>query len=333
MMLLANYEWNIFIRGILFPGIMFMILCGSTYVILSTNVGNRLGFLLAATGLAGWMFLMSIAWMLYGIGLRGADPSWVVKSVITDTKNLGIAQNANVSKIAKMPFDPTWCRTDKDLANDPAIKKAEKLPEGRAQEKALAEAEEALNKTFEARRKAVLDKTGWEPLCVGTGQRGDGQSTVDSTLVTKKKDPTLTPQAIFKESSEYASISAYRQGGDNELFTIGTHGFFLRHSPHWFVIQVQPFETKEVFEQAYGPGRVKLLKADGTPEGITKTEMLKTVDMTKPITSVVMIRDQGSRRQPPFILFLSSGVMFAILASVLHQRDKQVMSIMAKSKK
>jgi hypothetical protein len=92
----AILKWNPTIRGILFPGIMFLILCGSTYVILATNVGNRLGFLLANAAFWGWMCLMTIIWMTYGIGLKGKDPSWKGIEAITSPAN---AQLESVSRI------------------------------------------------------------------------------------------------------------------------------------------------------------------------------------------------------------------------------------------
>ena len=51
-------------------------LCGSVYLLLGTNIGARLGFLVSIAGLAGWMMLMGIIWMIYGIGLVGNSPSW-----------------------------------------------------------------------------------------------------------------------------------------------------------------------------------------------------------------------------------------------------------------
>jgi hypothetical protein len=331
--LLANFEYTVFIRGILFPSIMFIILCGSSYVIMATNMGNRLGFLVAAAGLAGWMFLMAIVWMMYGIGLRGKDPTWKVSDVITNTKNLNISENRNVAKIENMQFQSSWCKTEADVNKHPDTVKAQAMKEGVAKARALKAAEKKVEAQFAAVRDKVKDKTGWEPLCVGTGQRGDGQATVDATLVKKKSDPTKTPQAIFAESTEYASISAYRQGGDNDLFAIRKHKFFLRHSPHWFVVQVQPFKTKEIKEPVLGPQRVQLKDKDGKLEFTTKTEILKEIDTSKPVTSVVMLRDQGSRRKPPFTLAVFSGILFVILASVLHARDKQVMALAAKRPK
>ncbi len=94
---LAILKWDPTIRGILFPSIMFLILVGSTYVILSTNIGNRLGFLLANAAFWGWISLMCVVWMMYGIGLKGKDPSWKGQEAITDPKN------AQLEKVALLP--------------------------------------------------------------------------------------------------------------------------------------------------------------------------------------------------------------------------------------
>lgn len=68
--------WEPELRGLLTVIISVVVLCGSVYLILATNIGARLGFLVSLAGLAGWMFLMGIIWMFYGIGLRGQEPSW-----------------------------------------------------------------------------------------------------------------------------------------------------------------------------------------------------------------------------------------------------------------
>ena len=69
-------SWEPEIRGLLTVIIGFVVLCGSIYLILGTNLGARLGFMVALTGLAGWMMLMGMVWWIYGIGLRGPDPTW-----------------------------------------------------------------------------------------------------------------------------------------------------------------------------------------------------------------------------------------------------------------
>ena len=68
--------WEPELRGILIVIIAVVMLCGSIYLVLATNLGARLGFLVALAGLAGWMILMGIIWLIYGIGLQGPDPSW-----------------------------------------------------------------------------------------------------------------------------------------------------------------------------------------------------------------------------------------------------------------
>jgi len=73
---LLAINWQPELRGILIVIIAVAVLMGSVYLILATNLGARLGFLVALAALAGWMLLMGIVWAVYGIGLRGKDPTW-----------------------------------------------------------------------------------------------------------------------------------------------------------------------------------------------------------------------------------------------------------------
>ena len=75
--------WNPGIRGILVVAVGVAVLCGSVYLLLATNTGPRLGFLLAVTGFWGWMAIMGLIWWVYGIGYVGEAPSWKVKEVYT----------------------------------------------------------------------------------------------------------------------------------------------------------------------------------------------------------------------------------------------------------
>ncbi len=74
--------WSPFIRGIVVLLIGVGVLCGSVYLLLLTNLGARLGFLVAMAGLFGWLALMGSVWLVYGIGLKGTDPSWKPVAVI-----------------------------------------------------------------------------------------------------------------------------------------------------------------------------------------------------------------------------------------------------------
>ncbi|MFZ4720110.1 MAG: hypothetical protein ACOYMR_11830 [Ilumatobacteraceae bacterium] len=73
-LLAVNWEWEL--RGTLIVIISVAVLCGSVYLILGTNMGARLGFLVAFAALAGWMFLMGSIWWSYGKGLLGPEASW-----------------------------------------------------------------------------------------------------------------------------------------------------------------------------------------------------------------------------------------------------------------
>lgn len=103
-MSLLAIGWEPELRGLLTVIIGVVVLCGSVYGIMATNLGSRLAFLVAIAGLAGWMMLMGAVWMIYGIGLRGPDPTWqpvAGSAVLQDVDALGSAgvldPNADVS--------------------------------------------------------------------------------------------------------------------------------------------------------------------------------------------------------------------------------------------
>ena len=93
-MSLLAIAWENELRGLLTVIIAVVILCGSIYGIMATNLGSRLAFLVTIAGLAGWMMLMGAVWMIYGIGLRGPDPTWqpvAGSAVLQDVNALGSA--------------------------------------------------------------------------------------------------------------------------------------------------------------------------------------------------------------------------------------------------
>jgi hypothetical protein len=76
MSALIAVNWEFELRGILTVIMGVAVLMGSVYLVLGTNLGARLGFLVTLTGLAGWMALMGGIWWMYGIGLKGDAPEW-----------------------------------------------------------------------------------------------------------------------------------------------------------------------------------------------------------------------------------------------------------------
>jgi hypothetical protein len=257
--LLAAIEWDPHIRGALIVITATLILPGSVYLLLATNMGARLGLLLAITGLTGWMFLMGIIWTVYGIGLKGRTPEWVAKEVIT-----GDVSQSTLDVMDRFP---------------------DKWTELQPGDKVLADAQAAADQVL-------------APSAAPASAHG-GESAPE--------EPEF--ESPFNAPTDYVVKKVgYDIGGDNELFTIGKHKFYFRHSPHWAVVQVQP-----ALEQEPQPGQV----------------VKPVADPSQPVTTVIMLRDLGSVRVPPAMVALASGVIFGICCFVLHQRDKEIMQAKA----
>lgn len=278
--LVAALSWDPQIRGALIVLTSFVILPGSVYLLLATNTGAKLGFLLAAAGLTGWMAVMGWIWVVYGIGIKGAAPAWHPEEVVTGE----IAREATLE--ATEGFPAKW-RT---------------LPQG---DPVLGDATAAAD--------AVL-----APSEGGDAAHGGGEEA-------NSIDP------VFEGLDDYVLVGGYAKGGENfwipggglsspsEVGNPGKNPFAKLvnrlqrgpfHAPHYAVIQVRP-----VIEQAPATGGA------APPRPVP--------DLTKPVTSVVMVRDLGSLRFPSLMVAISMSIVFALVANALHRRDKQVMAARA----
>jgi len=95
--------WYPTILGTLVGVAALALFCGSIYVLLGTNLGARLGFLVAFTGVTGFMVLLTILWMTTASPintLKGTIPSWQVIGV-TSNPATDKALPAEVRDIAK----------------------------------------------------------------------------------------------------------------------------------------------------------------------------------------------------------------------------------------
>ena len=265
--LLAALTWDPQIRGALIVITAFLILPGSVYLLLATNTGAKVGFLLAAAGLTGWMATMGWIWVVYGIGLKGDPPTWKPQEIVVGD----IAEKGTTSEAAAFP-------------------------------------------------------KGWSELKTGDAILGDASAAADKALVPADaaaegaaEEPPVAP--VFDDATEYVHVGGYAKGGENfwipggglksktEKGNFGTNPLnkiYVRlkrgpfHSPHFAVIQVQPVKDKTA---------VKL-----------------EPDTTKPVYSVVMVRDQGFLRQPSLKIAIAMTIIFSIIANALHRRDKEIMA-------
>lgn len=82
---MAALGWSPEIKGALYVVLAIVILCGSCYMLLATNMGARLGFLLAAAGLLGWLTTGGAIWWAYGKGIAqlAPQPGWKTAAIVT----------------------------------------------------------------------------------------------------------------------------------------------------------------------------------------------------------------------------------------------------------
>lgn len=85
--------WYPTILGVLVVIAAVALFCGTVYLLLGTNLGARLGFLVAAAGLSGLVMLLALLWLTTGSPLntlKGRIPEWVAKESIA---NADLAQS------------------------------------------------------------------------------------------------------------------------------------------------------------------------------------------------------------------------------------------------
>ena len=244
------------LRGVIVVFIMFMALIGSSYLILGTNVGARLGFLITATALAGWMMSMAVVWAIYGIGLKGPEPTWRPAAPVTIIRDGALLDRANAvdAPIAIDGLDPTAA--------------AKKVSD-------------------------VLVDNGWTVLGESDPRRGQAIASADEIIQIEAEEFAL---------GEYQAVAVYDKGGERWP-KIGESLDFVafKHEPRYALVEIAP-----LVEQRAEPGRAPARAQ---------------IDTTKPHRYVMMIRDLGAKRRPAVLIALGSGLIFFLLAWLLHRRE------------
>ncbi len=209
--MLGTLSWDPQIRGFLIVLTAIAILPGSVYLLLATNVGARIGFLLAVAGLTGWLFLLSITWTVYGQGLKGRDPSWKVKEVVHSTARADLSSGASK---AILDFPKGWVTPtpsvlgDAQAAADNFITKAGRLP------KSTPEGPLVKPPTPEQLRYPAEYATSDEYIVLGGYEKGGNNCWGPKDLCTHH-----APKKI--------------------LFWKIHHKFFFKHSAHYVAVQLQ----------------------------------------------------------------------------------------------
>jgi hypothetical protein len=89
-------SWQPEIRGVVVVVLMVIVLIGGSYLVVGTNLGARLGFLIVLSALFGWMTVMAAVWWTYGIGLKGPEPSWKPAEPVTIIRDASLLNSAGI---------------------------------------------------------------------------------------------------------------------------------------------------------------------------------------------------------------------------------------------
>lgn len=106
---LLAINWEPTLRGLVVVIISVVVLIGGTYLVVGTNLGARLGFLVVLASLFGWMAAMGAIWWTYGIGLQGRMPTWEPAQPATIIRDAELFQQV---EILEQPLKLTGSATD-----------------------------------------------------------------------------------------------------------------------------------------------------------------------------------------------------------------------------
>jgi hypothetical protein len=214
----AGIAWDPQIRGILTVVVGVTVLMGSVYLLLSTNLAARLGFLLSLAAVFGWLTIHGITWWIYppGNGPAGRIPSWHIEEI-----NHGDLQQAQLGKAHDL--DPSQ------------LPSPEKLREMTPEEVEQVNDEEA----------DLLNE--WRLLPEGNAARGEAQTTIDAALATGIIGG-------IGDTTDYVYLYAFDTGGkpgrksdgmwDRVANTI-TNSLMIKSPTHYAIVQLQPTVDQE----------------------------------------------------------------------------------------
>jgi hypothetical protein len=211
---LAGIAWDPQIRGFLAVAVGVAVLMGSVYLLLGTNLGNRLGFLIALTSFFGWMVILGLFWWIKPseTGPAGRAPSWEVEEI-----NTGDLSEASLSDA-------------RPLAELPELDSPENLREMTAAQ-------------FEEYAESVESQlSGWTLVPESDPSRGEAQAVVDET-VTDGSYPGIDSTDDYVTQYVFETGGKPQADGDGVLDRLGnkiTNTLRITHPPHYALAQLCP---------------------------------------------------------------------------------------------
>ena len=215
---IAGIAWDPQIRGILTVVVGVVVLMGSVYLLLLTNVASRLGFLLALTAVFGWLVIHGITWWLYppGNGPIGRLPSWQIEEINHGDLSLAALDEAREIDTSELP-SPEELR-------ELSVEQVAEVSESE---------QEQLN--------------GWHLLPEGDAARGEAQTAIDAALAEGVVNGVST-------TADYVYLYAFDIGGKPEREGDGmwdrvtnkiTNTLRITSPPRYALVQLQPTIAQE----------------------------------------------------------------------------------------
>ena len=218
---LAGIAWDPQIRGFLAVAVGVVVLIGSVYLVLSTNLGLRLGFMLAAAAIFGWLTIMGGIWWTYGtIGMLGEVNYWKVQEVVyPGLENAALDEAHRLDTSSLPPPDTLTDMSDEELSD------------------------------VRAELEAPLE--GWRLLPESNPSFNQARAAVDAYFIANPD-----AQLEIKTAADYLSVYSFERGGkerlpedpsriDRLVTKFKTTFVQLKHPPRHALIQVQPVVKEE----------------------------------------------------------------------------------------
>ncbi len=328
----AGLAWDPQMRGFMAVLVAVVVLVGSVRLLLSTNSGPRLGTLLALAGLFGWMTILATVWWIYGIGYKGFSPSWrpveIVASADRGDLTLAAHDRANTLHSEELPraydlvvaSDDPVALVDFGPVSRESLPPAELLGRTDAEIQALVDETQALHEAttlseLDAVAPELIDESlpafgGWNLL--SSAESGEAQASAGAML-------TVSSDFGFTDTTQFEVLEAHTVGGKSPLPPNPTRWdriYTQTRSALTITITIT-IRYGIVQVQRVTPGSLVTIPGEAPPRAMA--------DTGQPVISVVMIRDLGNPRVLPALVAVGSGLIFAALVYMLHERDKEAM--------
>ena len=348
------------IRGILVVVVGVTVLMGSVFMILMTNSGVRVGFLLSASALFGWMFLMGSIWVIYGIGLKGRDPAWMP----TDINYSRTTDVPGTPELSKLPAEESLPVAEDLLEKRPLMWALALGSEGEKYEPSsltklktviqpwvtvsnrnlypvVQKAREQGTKVLDEHPEVVAlfdeggDKLRDEVRKQASELRDEIEKPLGGWCLLTESDPrrgeaqasadsALVAAKAFGDptaSSSYIVKDVFFYGGKEPCNPI-TEESSVKQA--WHRVSTA-FEVKNPKLLA----AVTVVKAQQFPTVAGQAPPPPTIEKGASTVTVAMLRNLGNRRFMPFMFALTNLIGFVIFTTILHYRDKQAMAVRA----